>query len=195
MKIFCSSHCFAAIFTTILFFCINPLLWAQTTGKHSLTFNLDDLYSTHGDHFPGATIEISRPLSDRIDVSIATGFAYTPTHPDNGWEINNLLLIPTYLSQYIRLTRQRPVHFFVHLSQGLTILNYNKSDVPGQPFYHIREGGFYGYAGVGVLINIKNRISGKVEAGLKSYKLSFDDLDINPHGMAMSLGLTYRLSK
>ncbi len=183
------------IFITALFLCSGGFLWAQTTGKHSLTLNFDDLYSTHSDHFPGATIEISRILSDKIDWSIATGFAYTPTHPDNGWEIQRLLLMPTYLSQYLKLTRQQHVYLFLHLSEGITILNYNRADAPGQSFYHVREAGFYGYAGAGLVINSKNRVAGKVDAGLKSYKLSFNDLDINPHGVAVSLGLSYRLSK
>jgi len=178
----------------LLLLCCIFSLHAQYKPACYIEVNIDDLYSTHSTHFPGLSAGINRKVGKVWDLGISAGAAYTPSHPDNGWEIKHLLLIPVYVNQYLNFSREKRINPFLHLEEGITLSNYNRSDAVGTPFYHVREAGFYGYFGAGICSDNRKKIGCKMEAGLKGYKLSFNNLDINPHGFAMSLGLRYRLS-
>jgi|GEM_PF-1521401 len=188
---YCSYHksTFIAILVCIL---LHSKTGAQSGS--ALRLNLEDLYSTHGNHFRGASASYLRCFGNKWELGAGIEYTYARYHNDNGWNLYHLGFVPVYLSEYFYIGffgRWRP---YVHLQEGISFARYDKEfqDRPGIR-YHVRERGFYGYGGAGVYYKACRRSGLFLEPGMKAFHLSFNNLDVNPHGFALKLGYVYRL--
>lgn len=167
---------------------------AQTGGN--LRLNLEDLYSTHGNHFPGISAAYHKELGTKWELGAGLEYTHARTHDDNGWNLYQLHFLPLYISAYYKWSSLGKWIPYLHLQEGLSFINYYKEyqDHPGERHY-IKECGFYGFAGIGTHYYF-SKVSGVfAEAGLKGFHLSFNNLDVNPHGLTAKLGYVYRLKE
>lgn len=188
---YCSYHKSTVI---TLLVCSMLYLKAGAQSGSALRLSLEDLYSTHGNHFQGISASYHRHFGKKWELGAGIEYTYTPHHDDNGWNLYHLGFVPVYLSEYFyigRFNRWRP---YVHMQEGISFARYDKEfqDRPGTR-YPIRERGFYGYGGAGVYYKASPASGFFLEPGMKAFHLSFNNLDVNPHGFALKLGYVYRL--
>ncbi|MCF3107454.1 hypothetical protein LL912_01550 [Niabella sp. CC-SYL272] len=163
------------------------------TGS-ALRLSAEDLYSTHGTHFPGVSISYNRFLGSKWELGAGLAYSGTSFHDDNGWNLYALRFAPVYLSEYYYIGYFNAWAPYIHLQEGISFARYDKEfqDHPGTR-YPIKESGFYGYGGAGTRYTVSRRSGFFIEAGMKAFHLSFNNLDVNPHGFALKLGYVYRL--
>ncbi len=179
------------MFTVICWF---PVMKTDAQSGSNLRVNVEDLYSTHGTHFPGVSASYNRFFGHKWELGGGIEYSGTSFHDDNGWNLYNLRFIPVYLSEYFYIGDFNHWAPYVHLQEGISFARYDKEllDNPG-PRYPIRERGFFGYGGAGTRYTLSRKSGLFFEAGMKAYHLSFNNLDVNPHGFALKLGYVYRL--
>ncbi|MGJ7031421.1 hypothetical protein [Niabella hirudinis] len=128
--------------------------------------------------------------------ALGAGIEYSGTayHDDNGWNLYHLRFIPLYLAESFNVVTYGRWSTYLRLQEGGSFARYDKEfqDHPGTR-YRIREAGLYGYGGAGTRYCVSERSGCFLEAGIKAFHLSFNNLDVNPHGFALKLGYVYRL--
>lgn len=159
-----------------------------------LRLSLEDLYSTHGDHFPGISASCNRYFGKKWELGAGVGYAGAGYHEDNGWNLYQLDFIPLYLSGSFYAGASRRWRPYLHLQDGVSFVQYDKEfqDRPGMR-HRIHECGFFGYGGAGIDVTISGRSGLFLESGVQAFHLSFNNLDVNPHGFAFKLGYVYQL--
>jgi hypothetical protein len=146
--------------------------------------------SSHGNNFTGLSIDVSYNFSKTVYLGLGTEFSYSPLHIDNGWRLSNLKFLPFFLDFKLNLIEYKRVCPFINLSGGISFINYKKEDYynPGMP-YNVSEKGLYVFAGTGCYIRINKKINSIIVLGFKGFHMSFNNLDVNPHGLTLRIGL------
>ncbi len=149
-----------------------------------------DLYTTHADHFRGASLIISKSLSPVFSLGISAEFSGAASHPDNGWNLYQLRFLPVCIDEQFKLSKQSKIYPVIHFAQGISFIRYLKETpaLPGIKQF-IKETGLYAYGGAGLVWQLSHRLSLLAEAGLKGFHLSTNNLDINPHGVVFRAGI------
>lgn len=181
-------------FPIILFaFFIPNFSSAQTvTGKLIAAVSVEDMYSTHATHFPGISAGITKRLSKTLSAGAGIEYSHSGFHDDNGWNLYNLNFIPVYLAQNLYFFHLNKFEPYLRLQEGISFISFDKEyqDAPG-PRTHLKEKGFYGYCGLGSDYRMNEKAGVFLEAGLKSFHISGNALEVNPHGINVKLGLKY----
>ncbi|SDE14063.1 hypothetical protein [Niabella drilacis] len=180
-----------------LFTMLICLLLFTKSGAQSgsdLRLNVEDLYSTHSNHFAGASASYNRYWGNKWALGVGVEYSGTAYHDDNGWNLYHLNFIPVYVSAYFNIGTYRQWTPYAHLQEGISFAWYDKEfpDHPGTR-HRIREKGGYGYGGAGTRYAVSPGSGFFLEAGMKAFHLSFNNLDVNPHGFTSKLGYVYRL--
>ncbi|AHF17441.1 hypothetical protein [Niabella soli] len=182
-------------------FVYSIIAFVSLSGAHAqsittLKTNIECLRSTHGNNFSGVSASYNKELGRKWELGAGIEYSHTPTHNDNGWNLYHLHFVPVYISEHYKLCTGLRWTPYIHLQQGVTFGSYDKEfqDNPG-PRYHIKELGFYGAAGIGTNYYLSSRSGFFAEAGMKGFHLSFNNLDVNPHGITGKLGYVYRLKQ
>jgi hypothetical protein len=151
------------------------------------------LYSTHGTVFHGLSAEAIRPITRRLYLGFGAGYSSTPSHPDNDWDLTYLRFLSLYFDNVLKFGKGlKRSGAYLHASEGYSFCRYNKRDPAISPnFFKVREGGFYFYMAPGVSYKITARSAVFLELGYKGFKNSFNNLDVNPHGTNMKIGLSF----
>ena len=150
------------------------------------------LNSTHGTRFTGGDVMLEYCYSKSFIIGLGSEFSHSKFHNDNGWNLYNLKFLPVFLDFKWTLTEGKRVIPFFHNSEGISFVGYEKEnaftiDTP----HHVAEKGFYFYSGVGILLRLKKHFTPIVDLGFKGYHMSFNNLDINPHGLTLRLGVIF----
>jgi len=165
---------------------------ARIDKKIFTTIELQNLNSTHGTNFKGADVVVSYQLSPSFSLGLGTEYSYTGYHFDNGYNLTKLKFLPVFADSKLELTKGRTITPFLHLSTGVSFANYYKEDVNTLgTLHHVSESGIYAYSGFGVSYKLGNSISTFIETGFKGFHMSFNALDINPHGLTFRLGFKF----
>lgn len=146
------------------------------------------LHSTHSTNFNGGSIDVNRRFTKHWVAGVGVQYAATPQHPDNGWLLTRLHLLPVYLNGIYTFKTKHAVQPYLHTEAGISFNHYYKSYAASQPF-EVSETGLYLSENVGVNIAVSAHVRLFVEAGYKGYKHSFNALDVNPHGFTMRAGI------
>lgn len=165
-------------------------------NQNFVSAQFEDLYSTHDDYFKGASISYDRMVKNNFSLGLGAEYAAAPFHGDNGWNLYSLRFIPIFADELFFINPQKKLKEFFNLREGLTFSSYKKEwqASPGI-ISSVSERGFYGYAGGGLKYSITKNILLTGEAGMKGFHLSFNSLDVNPHGLTGKIGLTFILKK
>jgi hypothetical protein len=159
--------------------------------KIHLEVKINDLYSTHSDHFWGGGIAVSKNITENKVVGIGLDHIYSNNHNDNGWNLTNLHFTPIYFKyQYsCRITKILKIVLFT--DQGISINSYKKYDpsiIPNTK--KINESGFYSEIGMMTSKFYFHHSYVYFGIGLKNLKLSTNELDVNPHGISFQANLS-----
>jgi hypothetical protein len=149
------------------------------------------LRSTHGNSFWGGSVAADYRLSKPVSIGLGLEYTYCPYHLDNGWDLYNLNFLPVYLEEKFRLPGNHRVVPYLHLEEGISFNRYDKIDPSVSPDrYPVREKGFYGYSGLGLQLLQTHHSNLYVEIGLKGFRITTNNLDVNPHGLTAKIGVT-----
>lgn len=152
------------------------------------------LYSTHSTKFRGPTILADKDLNKHWAVGIGIGYNTCPYHPDNDYDLKDLKLVPIFASVQYTFSRNKLFDPYAIFKTGVSVMSYNRKEENAKtPFQKIHDTGWYTYLGGGTYVNVSSKFQLYVNVGLIGYKMSFNDLDINPHGVAGNIGLRVKL--
>jgi len=165
-----------------------------------------DLRSTHANHFKGFKVMAGYNVTPKLSVGIGVEDIYSLHHDDNGWKLSEVRLIPVILDARYILGENKLIVPFFELSTGITFLKYYKKltvnagspDITerdgiyffGSPFL-VKEAGLYTYFGTGAYFRIGKHFMPFIGIGFKGYKMSFHNLDVNPHGINVEIGCKF----
>ncbi|HVA98682.1 MAG TPA: hypothetical protein VNG53_07275 [Bacteroidia bacterium] len=150
------------------------------------------LRSTHVTYFTGGDISWGKDLNSYLSMKLGVEYAHCPFHNDNGWNLYSLNFIPVYITTDFHLCQLHQIQPFIQISQGISFNSYLKTDQQHQwPSYWVKERGYYVYLAVGSKIRITKKISFLLLCGFKGYRMSFNVLDVNPHGFTVSTGIEF----
>jgi hypothetical protein len=166
------------------------------TNTHIKSSNLfwlaeiQNLHSTHSDNFRGGGFAAGKEVAEGLYLGLGMEYAYDGYHGDNGWNLRRLKFLPVYLDARWYQHEENKFSTYAHVCSGLTFARYDKDrQHPGSRQYHVRERGLYLYGGYGVRYRISKQVSTLFELGMKGYHMSFNDLDVNPHGVTARIGV------
>ena len=183
---------------TLLLLLFSGSAYCQTkqAGKVSATLLVEDLYSTHNDHFTGVSFRINRTVTKNFSIGAGLQHSHTPVHRDNGWNLYRLQFFPLFVSQTYSLRADKKTYPFLHAEEGISFNRYSKEyqNNPG-PLSYIKEKGIYAYFGGGLSSNVNGKFNLTAEAGFKGFHFSANQLDVNPHGVTGKLGVEWNFQK
>lgn len=158
--------------------------------KYTTFVGLQNLHSTHSTDFKGIELAEHKQLTPRLSLGLGAEYSWCGYHFDNGYNLTDLKFLPVYLDSKMNLTQGKPITPYLHLASGVSFANYSKQDARTMgPISHVSEEGIFLYSGGGVSFKINHFGSVYIDLGFKGYHMSFDALDINPHGLTMKLGI------
>ncbi len=147
------------------------------------------LHSTHQDNFMGKDLVFSYRLNPNLLLGLGMEYTSSKFHDDNGWRIYNIRFIPIFADAKLFLPGSRLLAPFLQLSEGISFNHYNRMDPPYTSSYFVSESGDYLYTGIGCVIRINRFLKPVIGIGFNGFKMSFNSLDVNPHGFTFRIGL------
>jgi hypothetical protein len=167
---------------------------ADSLWKRGVSYEIgfQEMYSTHSNFFHGLDIGAGYRFSPKFRLGGGVEYSFNNYHDDNDWVLTNLRFVPIYIDQQISLRQKGSFRPFVRFRQGITPTSYLKKDigVTTAPF-KVREAGLYLYGSVGFTQRVSPQIGLFGEAGLKGFQMSFNSLEVNPHGATFRMGLQF----
>lgn len=185
---------FVEIVVVALIIVSNTVFAQNTVSNTYLAFSIDGMRSTHSTYFTGVGIAGMRQFSKIFSGGAGLEYSYCPYHNDNGWDLTRLNFLPVFLLQKIQFFEKKRVGAYAQLQEGVSFVTYYRKPQFGPGSIALRkETGFYGYGGLGAGFRATNRVRFFIDAGIKSFHISKNVLDVNPHGITGRLGLVYKL--
>lgn len=150
------------------------------------------LRSTHSDFFNGPSFKIDRNLPGHFKPGIGIGYAATDLHRDNGLILYRMKLLPIYGNVTYDFYSKSKFEPFAEVSAGISFVHYDQAtDEDLVTTVRVKEEGLYLYGGFGLRYKASKHLSPYLAAGFKGYHNSFNDLDINPHGVTFQGGIRF----
>lgn len=183
------------LYTSLLVFLIPYVSFSQqytTIQKHkSISAVMEIMRSTHGNAFYGPSIRFNPIYSKGWEPGIGIEYAQTAEHHDNGFILYRLKFIPVYGNLKYNFGGAKRISAFAETSLGISFNRYDIADERTPTAIGLtHEKGFYTYIGGGAKYHLARSVDVFAGIGLKGYKMSTNDLDINPHGLSFMLGLS-----
>ncbi|MBU0696024.1 MAG: hypothetical protein KKE39_05800 [Bacteroidetes bacterium] len=175
----------------------NPLILPKDSlnkpANLHVIFEYQLLRSTHSTKFKGVNFIFSKSLSVNKSLGLGIEYSYAPFHGDNGYHLYQLNFIPVYLDFRYHFNQKR-LSPFVIVDAGYSFVNYRR-ELIGFPSSRkrIKEGGIYLQGDFGLSYKINKDIQPILSVGFKGFHNSFNNLDINPHGLILRAGVQFNL--
>ncbi|QNK63865.1 porin family protein [Pedobacter sp. PAMC26386] len=152
----------------------------------------DFLRSTHGNFFNGPSLKVTRNFLGNFKPGIGIGYATTSRHPDNGYILYKMKMLPVYANLTYEIPTKSKFEPFAETSIGISFVKYDRAtDAEPLVTTRINETGLYVYGGFGVRYAVTKHIAPYIATGFKGYHMSTNDLDINPHGITFQVGVRF----
>lgn len=156
----------------------------------SYEVGLQELYSTHANFFHGIDAGAGYRFSPKFRLGAGIEYSFTRYHNDNAWDLYNLRFLPIYIDEQISLRQKGNFRPYARLRQGITPTTYLKQELEtGRAIYRVTEAGLYLSGCVGATQLISPKMGVFAESGMKGFQMSFNNLDVNPHGFYLRAGL------
>nr|MBC7612096.1 hypothetical protein [Pseudopedobacter sp.] len=165
----------------------------NTPNNLHVIFEYQILRSTHSTKFNGVNLIFAKKLSVNKSLGLGIEYSYAPFHGDNGYHLHKLNFIPIYLDFRYQFNQKR-LSPFVILDAGYSFVNYRR-ELIGFPSSRkrIKEGGIYLQGNFGFSYKMNKDIRPILSLGFKGFHNSFNNLDINPHGLILRAGVQFNL--
>lgn len=181
------------IFFLFLALSVSAGIRAQSDRQLLFTADAILLHSTHLNNFPGVSAGVLKEVGRHWQMGGGLEYSWSPLHLDNGWTLTSLRFIPVYGDIRWMPFGRHLVSPYLRTSLGFSYNSYMKVDEFGRGPYQVREGGFYTYGGMGACVHVMHKLTVLAELGAKGFRMSFNNLDVNPHGITGRAGLLYGL--
>ncbi len=149
--------------------------------------------STHGNFFYSGSFTVSKMVNKRYEAGLGAEAAFTSIHHDNGFVLYKLKFFPLYGNVKYHFYKAGRFDLFTESSLGISFNSYDQaSDDAPTIKTRVKEKGVFAYIGGGLRFPISKKINLVTGLGIKGYKMSFNSLDINPHGISAMLGFNFK---
>jgi len=167
----------------------------KTTEKEPM-FNFSPAFeflrSTHSNFFNGPSLKVTRNFGGHFKPGIGIGYATTSLHGDNGFKLYRMKILPVYANLTYEFTTRSKFEPFAETSVGISFMKYDRAtDLNPNDITPVKENGLYVYGGLGLRYAVSKHIAPYIGAGFKGYRMSTNDLDINPHGITFQVGVRF----
>lgn len=155
---------------------------------------IQNLFSTHFTDFSGGNFYAAYEMTPNFCMGMGLESAASKLHFDNGWKLTGLRFHPVFLNFKLDLFKTGKIIPYLDSSPGISFNKYDKGlpNSPGRTL-DISERGLYIYSGAGIYFKVSRYFIPILDAGFKGYHMSFNNLDINPHGFDLKLGILYSI--
>jgi len=161
-------------------------------GKFSVSPAFELMRSTHSNLFYSPSLKVNHLFSNGLEPGIGVEYSSTPIHHDNGYVLYQVRFLPVYGNLKYNFKTSKKIRPYAETSLGISFNQYNRAEDPTPDVKtKVSEQGFYVYTGFGAKYRISQGINTFLAVGFKGYKMSTNDLDINPHGLSFTLGFTF----
>lgn len=185
-----------SLFIAIAFSAITFIAQAQekkeSTTKFSISPAFELLRSTHGNLFYAPSLKANFLFDNGLEPGFGIERSSTPVHHDNGYVLYKLRYLPIYGNLKYNFNTTKKFRPYVESSIGYSIIKYNIADerTPNNTSV-IKEGGLYVYGGTGLKYALSSKVHTFIGVGFKAYRITTNDLDINPHGLSFQAGFSF----
>ncbi|MBK0383024.1 hypothetical protein I5M32_08635 [Pedobacter sp. SD-b] len=148
------------------------------------------LRSTHSTVFQGFNLIFTKQINLKNSLGLGLEYSNAPFHGDNGYNLYDLKFLPVFVDfRHNFLTYKILTPFFI-TDLGYTFIGYDR-EKEGFPLTktRIKEGGIYLNGAIGLKCKILKRFYPNVSFGFKGFHNSFNNLDIDPHGLVFRTGI------
>lgn len=166
--------------------------YLDRTPIFSVSPAIELLRSTHGTIFYGPSLKLNHLYKNGWESGVGLEYAATPLHHDNGYVLSRLKFVPVYGNLKYNFKIGKKLKTFAESSLGISFNKYDIADgnTPNNTKKK-EEKGFYLYDGGGIKYSLVKGIIVFSGIGFKGYKMSKNDMDVNPHGLSFLLGCTF----
>ena len=181
----------------LFLFLLCPMLSAaQTKADHPGIFSVSPAFellrSTHGNAFYAPSLKVNYQFKNGLEPGFGIEYSTTPIHNDNGFLLYKLKFLPIYGNLKYNFKTSNKIKLYAETSLGISTNKYAIADENTPNDTHkVKENAFYVYTGFGAKYSLTDKINTFLGVGFKGYKMSTNDLDINPHGLSFMLGFTF----
>ena len=164
----------------------------STQKKYFVLAEYQRLRSTHGSVFNGFNLVFSKKINTSNTVGLGLEYSWAPFHGDNGFNLFNLSFLPVFIDYRHYFFNDKKLNPFLVANFGYTFSGYEEEE-DGKPFTRnrIKEGGIYLAGGFGLSYKICSNLLLTANLGFKGFHNTFNNLDINPHGIVLRSGISY----
>jgi hypothetical protein len=100
--------------------------------------------------------------------------------------------VPVFIDTRLLLRKSGKIVPYTRFSAGISFNTYTNKELETQRDpYTVSERGLYLLTDIGCAFNLHRYFTPIIELGLKGYHMSFNNLDVNPHGIVLTLGLMF----
>jgi hypothetical protein len=166
----------------------------KTHRKIQIIPGVHQLFSTHNTYFKGWGFVISFPVSDYVFLGLGAEYSSTHYHFDNDWDLSRLKFLPVFIDTRILLYKDNKVTPYIRVATGISFNRYIKKEVylQREP-YLVKEKGLYLLSTIGCSFHLTKYFSPVIEAGFKGFRMSFNQYDVNPHGLVLNAGIIFNI--
>ncbi len=159
---------------------------------HFIIAEYQRLRSTHATVFNGFDLIFAKKLNTSNTLGIGIEYSYAPFHGDNGYNLYNLSFLPIFIDYRHYFFDHKKLNPFVMANVGYTFSDYEEEeDGKSASRHRIKEGGIYVGGAIGLRYKICKNLSPMLAVGFKGFHNTFNNLDVNPHGIVLRTGLSY----
>ena len=156
----------------------------------NLILGIQDLKSTHNTYFKGGSLIVNYAITPVFFLGLGAEYSYCPFHHDNTSDLSNLSFMPLFIDTRMSLRKDGKLIPYWRFSTGVSFATYTNKELDTQRNpYLVKDRGLYMLTAIGCSYKISRFFTPFIEIGLKGFHMSFDNLDINPHGLVLTLGL------
>jgi hypothetical protein len=153
---------------------------------------IQDLKSTHNTYFWGGSLIVNYAVTPIFSLGLGAEYSYCPFHHDNASDLTNLKYVPLFIDTRIKLYKDGKLIPYWRFSTGISFATYTNKELDTQRNpYTVNDRGLYMLTAVGCSYKISRFFTPFIEFGLKGFHMSLNNLDINPHGLVLALGLEF----
>ncbi|NTE01252.1 porin family protein [Agrobacterium tumefaciens] len=162
------------------------------TSKFTYSPAFELLRSTHNNLFYAPSFKANYLFENGLEPGVGLEYCATPIHHDNGYTLHQLRFIPVYANLKYNFRNSKKIKPYAEASVGISFNKYHIADDNSPNNISVtKEQGLYVYTGFGAKYALNSKISTFLGLGFKGYKMSTNDLDINPHGLSFMVGFTF----
>jgi hypothetical protein len=158
----------------------------------NVILGIQDLKSTHNTYFKGGSLIADYAISRVFSLGLGVEYSYCPFHHDNASDLTNLQYVPVFIDTRLRLPENGRLIPYWRFSTGISFATYTNKELDTQRNpYTVNERGLYMLTAIGCSYKICRFFTPFIEVGLKAFHMSLNNLDVNPHGSVLTLGLVF----